>query len=194
MGLTLLTERHADQIAGVLSCYDRILVFGTLPNVCFAEGMTAYLYTHQVRIFDYPRFAQRFRDELRENAERLARENGIEIEHIRKRSVRKEALVEAVLAKRGRQPGPVAIFSAMEPCASYQPWHNKQTGKTYLKPADGKCLHYYCYFLDEELGLTYVRVPTWLPCRLQIYSTGITGWPRSCGNKTSPTSCGTTLL
>jgi hypothetical protein len=30
-------------------------------------------------------------------------------------------------------------------------------------------LHYYFYFLDEELGLTYVRVPTWLPCRLQIY-------------------------
>ena len=44
----------------------------------------------------------------------------------------------------------------MEPCASYQPWHNKQTGKTYLKPADGKCLHYYFYMLDEELGLTYV--------------------------------------
>jgi len=172
MGLTLLTERHADQIAGVLSCYDRILVFGTLPNVCFAEGVTGYLYTHQVRIFDYPRFAQRFRDELRENAERLAKENGIEIEHIRKKTVRKEALVEAVLAKRGRQPGLVAIFSAMEPCASYQPWHNKQTGKTYLKPADGKCLHYYFYFLDEELGLTYVRVPTWLPCRLQIYFNG----------------------
>ena len=43
MGLTLLTERHADQIAGVLSCYDRILVFGTLPGICFAEGMTSYL-------------------------------------------------------------------------------------------------------------------------------------------------------
>src|SRR5262252_657100 len=172
MGLTLLTERHADQIAGVLACYDRILVFGTLPGICFAEGMTSYLYSHKVRIFDYPRFAQPFRDELRENAERLAKENEIEIEHIRKRNVRKEELVEAVLAKRGRHPGLVAIFSAMEPCASYQPWHNKQTGKTYLRPDDGKCLHYYFYFIDEELGLTYVRVPTWLPCRLQIYFNG----------------------
>jgi hypothetical protein len=26
-----LTERHADEIAGVLSCYDRILIQGTLP-------------------------------------------------------------------------------------------------------------------------------------------------------------------
>ena len=172
MGLTLLTERHADQIAGVLSCYDRILVFGTLPGICFAEGMTSYLYSHKVRIFDYPRFAQLFRDELRENTERLAKESVIEIEHIRKRNVRKEDLVEAVLAKRGRHPGLVTIFSTMEPCATYQPWHNKQTGKTYLKPDDGKCLHYYFYFIDEELGLTYVRVPTWLPCRLQIYFNG----------------------
>src|SRR6202165_3272734 len=77
MGLTLLTERHADQIAGVLSCYDRILIFGTLPTLCFAEGMTSYLYAHKIRIFDYPRFAEPYRNQLRENAERLAAENGI---------------------------------------------------------------------------------------------------------------------
>ena len=46
MGLTLLTERYAPQIAGVLSCFDRLLMFGTLPKVCFADGMTAYLYHH----------------------------------------------------------------------------------------------------------------------------------------------------
>lgn len=172
MALTLLTERYADQIAGVLSCYDRILVFGTLPGICFAEGMTAYLYTHKVRIFDYPRFAQPFRDRLRENAERLAQENRMEIQHLRKRNVRKEDLVEAILAKRGRHAGLVAIFSAMEPCATYQPWHNKQTGQTYLRPDEGKCLHYYFYVMDEELGLAYIRVPTWLPCRLQIYFNG----------------------
>jgi hypothetical protein len=172
MGLVLLTERHKDQIAGVLSCYERILVFGTLPTLCFAEGMTSYLYAHKIRIFDYPRFAEPYRNELRENAERLAAENGITIEHLRKKNVRKEELVQAVLAKRGHHLGLVAIFSAMEPCPTYQPWHNKETGKTYLRPDDGKCLHYYFYLIDEELGLTYVRVPTWLPCRLQIYFNG----------------------
>src|ERR1700730_3247473 len=80
MGLTRLTERHADQIAGVLSCYDRILVFGTLPTLCFAEGMTSYLYAHQIRISDYPRFAEPYRNQLRENGEQLATENGIAIE------------------------------------------------------------------------------------------------------------------
>ena len=45
------------------------------------------------------------------------------------------------------QPGLVHVFSAMEPCASYTPWHDKKTGCTYLKPATSKCLHYYFYFV-----------------------------------------------
>lgn len=172
MGLTLLTERHESQIAGVLSCWDRILLFGTLPKICYAGGMTSYLYERKIRIFDYPKFAEPFRNALRENAEKLAADNGIKIEFLRKRNVRKEDRVKAILAKRGDHPGLVCILSAMEPCSSYKPWHDKQTGKTYLLPDDGKCLHYYFYWRDEELGLGYVRVPTWLPCRLQVYFNG----------------------
>ena len=172
MDIELLTQRYAAQISGVLSCWDRVLIFGTLPKICFAAGMTSYLYERKVRIFDYPRFAEPFRDQLRENAERLAAEAGIEIEYIRKRNFRKEDRLKEILARRGRQAGLVHIFSAMEPCSTYKPWHDKQTGKTFLKPDDGKCLHYYFYFVDEELGLCYVRVPTWLPCRLQIYFNG----------------------
>jgi hypothetical protein len=170
--ITLLTERYAAQIAGVLSCWDRVLIFGTLPKICFAAGMTSYLYERQVRIFDYPRFAEPYRNELRENAERLAAEAGVEIEFIRKRNFRKEDRIKEVLARRGEHAGLVHVFSAMEPCSTYKPWHDKSTGRTFLKPDDGKCLHYYFYFLDEQLGLSYVRVPTWLPCRLQIYFNG----------------------
>jgi hypothetical protein len=172
VGIELITERHAGQIEGVLGCWDRMLVFGTLPKICYAEGMTSYLFANKVRIFDYPRFADPFRNQLRENAERLAAANGIEIEFLRKRNVRKEDRVKEILTKRGDHPGLVCIFSAMEACSTYKPWHNKETGKTYLRPDDGKCLHYYFYFVDEELGLCYVRVPTWLPCRLQIYFNG----------------------
>jgi hypothetical protein len=172
VAIELLTERYGAQIAGVLGCWDRVLIFGTLPKVCFAAGMTSYLYERKVRIFDYPRFAEPFRDQLRENAERLAGEAGVEIEFIRKRNFRKEDRVKEVLARRGDHPGLVCILSAMEPCSTYKPWHDKQSGKTFLKPDDGKCLHYYFYFIDEELGLCYVRVPTWLPCRLQIYFNG----------------------
>src|ERR1019366_102870 len=172
MGVELLTERHASQIGGVLGCYDRMLIFGTLPGICYAGGMTSLLYMRQVRVFDYPKFAEPFRERIRENAESMAAAAGIEIEFIRTRSIRKEDRAQELLAKRGDHPGLVCIFSAMEPCSTYKPWHNKQSGKTYLIPNDGKCLHYYFYFVDEELGFCHVRVPTWLPCRLQICLNG----------------------
>jgi hypothetical protein len=55
MGIELLTERHKDQIAGVLSCYDRIIIQGTVPGWCYASGMTDYFYKNEFRIFDYPK-------------------------------------------------------------------------------------------------------------------------------------------
>ena len=57
----------------------------------------------------------------------------------------------------------------METCNTYKPWHDKTTGKTFLKPDQSKCLHYYFYFIDEQVGLGYVRVPTWCPFGLQVY-------------------------
>ena len=170
--MELLTERYAENIAGVLSCFDRVVITGTLPTFCYANGMALFLSYHHIRIFDYPRFAEPLRDEIRDNAERIARENGVEIEFIRKKNFRKEDRIRDILKNRGAHPGLVHIFSAMEPCQTYKPWHDKVTHKTFLKASDGKCLHYYFYFIDEELGLTYVRVPTWCPFRLQIYFNG----------------------
>jgi len=169
---SLLPERHGGKIRGVLSCYDRIVIQGTLPTVGNARGMTLYLSARRIRIFDYPQFAEPYRDELRENAERVAADNGLKIEFVRDHELRKDPLIQEIIRKRGDAPGLVAILSAMERCATYKPWYNKSTGETYLKPDEGRCLHYYFYFIDEELGLCYVRVPTWCPFRLQVYFNG----------------------
>src|SRR5277367_630093 len=168
----LLTERYDDRIAGVLSCYDRLVITGTLPVVCYAAGMTGYLNAKGIRIFDYPEFAKTLRDRVRERAASVAAEAGITIEHIAKSHIRKEDVVAKVLEQRGDHPGLVHVISAMEACDAYKPWHDKQTHKTFLRPDSGKCLHYYFYFMDAELGLVYLRVPTWSPFRLQFYCNG----------------------
>jgi hypothetical protein len=121
----LITERYKEQITGVLSCYDRIVIQGTLPGWCYDQGMTAFLYSQGIRIFDYPGFAQGLR-----------------------------------------------VFSAMEACTGYKPWHDKNSGKTFLRYDSGKCLHYYFYFIDKVFGLCYLRVSTWCPFRLQFYFNG----------------------
>ena len=155
--MELFTERHADKIQGVLSCLDRVVVTGTIPVICHAQGMTGYLFSHEIRIFDYTKWAEPLREEIRLNAERIARESGLEIEFLRRKTFRKEERVREIVAQRGPHPGLVHIFSAMEPCPSYKPWHDKKTHKTFLKPTDGKCLHYYFYFILEDLGLCYLR-------------------------------------
>lgn len=170
--MDLLTVSHKTKISGVLSCFDRLIFTGTIPQICYAQGMTTYLYSNNIRIFDYPKFAEPFKNVIRSNAEKLAKENNIEIEFVAKTHIRKEDLVQKVLKKRGSNPGLVHILSAMEACGSYTPWHNKQNGKTYLKGTQGKCLHYYFYFIDPYLGYGYIRVPTWCPFKLQVYING----------------------
>jgi hypothetical protein len=167
-----LTERYDDRIAGELSCYDRLVITGTLPTVCYAGGMTGYLNAKGIRIFDYPDFAKTLRDRVRERATSLAAEAGVTIEHIAKAHIRKEDVVARVLEQRGDHPGLVHVISAMEACDAYKPWHDKQTHKTFIRPDSGKCLHYYFYFQDAKFGLVYLRVPTWAPFRLQFYCNG----------------------
>jgi hypothetical protein len=154
-----LLERYNERIAGVLSCYDRVVITGTLPGVCYAEGMTRFLHANGVRIFDYPQFAMTLRDRVRDRAASLAAEAGVSIEHIGKAHIRKEDVVARVLEQRGDRPGLVHILSAMEACDAYKPWHDKQTHKTFVRPDSGKCLHFYFYFQDARFGLVYLRVP-----------------------------------
>ena len=167
-----LEDRYDDRIAGVLSCYDRVVITGTLPTVCYAEGMTRVLRARGIPIFDYPAFAMTLRERVREQVASVVAAAGIVIEHIGKSHIRKEAVVAKVLEQRGDHPGLVHVLSAMEACPSYRPWHDKQSHKTYLRPDTGKCLHYYFYFMDADLGLVYLRVPTWAPFRLQFYCNG----------------------
>jgi hypothetical protein len=120
-----LTERYEGRIAGMLSCYDRLVITGTLPVVCYAGGMTRYLNAKGIRIFDYPEFAKALRERVRECAATLAAEAGVTIEHIAKPHIRKEDVVTQVLDRRGDHPGLVHVISAMEACDAYRPWHEK---------------------------------------------------------------------
>lgn len=42
MKTELLTAKYANELDGVLSCYDRIVVTGSLSPLCYAKGMTKY--------------------------------------------------------------------------------------------------------------------------------------------------------
>ena len=170
--MATLVERYADRILGVISCYDRVIVRGRICGFDYAKGMESYLRARKVRLFDFPNFAMPYREAIRENAEELARTHGIEVQFIRHHDERKEQLVAGILDKRGEEPGLVAILSAMETCNSYKARFDKKTGRTSLRPERARCLHYYFYFIDEALGLCFLRIPTWCPFTAQAYFNG----------------------
>lgn len=165
-------QLHQKEIAGVISCFDRMIIQGTLTGCCYAQGMSNHLYSQGIKIFDYPKYAKALRDKVRDNAEALAKDNEIQIEFISKTSIRKEDVIKKVIEQRGDHPGLVHIISVMESCSAYKPYYDPIQHKAYLKGTMGKCLHYYFYFIDEIFGLCYFRAPTWCPFNVQFYCNG----------------------
>ena len=115
MAQELLTERYPEQIAGVISCWDRLLIRGMLTTVGYPAGRTAYLSARGIRIFDFHEFAKPLTASVKAHAERLAAEAGLEIHYIRKKDFRKQDRIREVLAERGHHPGLVWVFSAWQP-------------------------------------------------------------------------------
>ena len=55
-----LTERYDE----------RVVITGTVPVICYAEGMTRYLLAKRIRIFDYPQFAMQLLRSVPQNSNR----------------------------------------------------------------------------------------------------------------------------
>lgn len=170
---TEFLKKYSNKIEGSISCIDRMIISGTLERWGYVHAMVSYLFSNNIRVFDYPKFAKNFNEQIRNQIETKAKENGISIEHIRSpQRFDKESKVKEIIEKRGTHPGIVQIYTSMEICDSYQPWFDKTTKKATLNIRTTKCIHYYIYFIDKYLGLCFLRIPTWIPCRVQFYFNG----------------------
>ncbi len=84
-------------------------VLGTLPGICYPNGMESYLRSRDVLLIDYPRFAAPFTERLREHVEQVAKDADIKIEFVRTtKNFRKETRVQEVLQQRGVTNGSIS--------------------------------------------------------------------------------------
>lgn len=167
-----LVERHSREIVGVLSCLDRVVIAGTLPDMGYRGAAERFLERAGIALDDFAVYFKGLRDKLDRHAKEIAAIAGLSVEYIKRKNFRKDDRIKEILAKRGDEPGLVHVFSAMEPCNTYRVQGGQQGKKRYLASRYGKCLHYYFYFIDVDLGLCYCRVETWTPFRLQFYFNG----------------------
>lgn len=118
----LLTDKYVDKIYGTITCSDRMIIQGYIPNWSHEEAMTSYMKLNGIRIFDYQKFSQSLTEQIRQNAKTIAQENGVEIEFIRKlHAFRKDNRIQQIISQTGKTEGLIHIFSAMECCNTYKP-------------------------------------------------------------------------
>ena len=79
-----LVKRYEASIEGVLGCFDRVVVTGTLTAVAHPDAMTAVLKRDNIRCFDIGQFAEPLRVAIRDNALKAAQEAGVEVEYLSK--------------------------------------------------------------------------------------------------------------
>jgi len=150
-----ITQRYEKQIQGTISCFDRLILSGTLQSISYHTKMSHYLYEHKIKFFDYLSFAETIRDRIKEAVTAVAERNGQDIRYLRSYKIRKECIVRAKLETRGDKPGLVCILSILEGCNIYRPRYNQKAKHPERYYTASRCLHYYVYFIDPVLGLSY---------------------------------------
>lgn len=174
--------RYADRIVGVLSCFDRIIIWGMLPMVSQAAGLAHFCREHDLPLGQLVNWAMGLRDEMEKQLRDLAETAGVEFEYLASKQVRKEARIQEILAQRGDHPGLVHIFASVEPSRVFKVFAGRQN-QPYLRLLRTPCKHFYVYFIDPQFGLCHLRVASWLPFPVQFYCNGHSWLARALQNE-----------
>jgi hypothetical protein len=165
-------QRFGSRLRGCLSGFDRIRCRGTLRILAHVKGMMYYLSHEKVRLTEFGKFVESKSQEIREAVNAQAHRHGLAIEYVASAATSKEAKVQEILEKRGKDVGLVCILSCVEPCRSYEIVRDRERKMIDLVSRQRKCLHYYHYFIDPKFGLVHVRTQTWFPFTVHIVLNG----------------------
>lgn len=164
--------RHDDDIAGVLSCFDRLLFKGYLMPIGFPEGMMSFLGRHGVLLKDFKRFATGHSDEVKRHAQAMAAEAARPYVALKSRqqSKNKDERARRIAEQDQIAEGLICVMSSVEQCQSFKLEYGDKRPR--LVSASPRCLCLYFYFMDATFGLIHVRIQTWFPFVVQIYMNG----------------------
>jgi hypothetical protein len=165
-------SRHAGAVIGTLCGFDRLVLRGTLRRLAQRGGMMAYLWAARVLLKDFAAHATALSGQLKAASEELAERSGRPLRYLASSALSKEAVAREIAVQDGVEQGLICILSAVEPCLSYEIVRNRATRRLELQPRQRKCLHFYHYALDPELGFMSARIQTWFPFQIQICLNG----------------------
>lgn len=166
-------QQQASRVWGVLSGFDRVRFRGTLRLLANVAGLGRFLAHRRVLLKEFGAFAQEVRDRVQDSIESVAAKAGKTPVFVASPSINKEQLVRKILADEGpADNGLVAVLKATEVCQGFDIFRNRATKHLDLVARTRKCLHDYVYWQDRQLGLTQVRIQTWLPLNVHVVLNG----------------------
>ena len=126
---------------------------------------------------EFKPYVEAVSQQIKQHAEQLASQAGrpfryLEASITAKNGQGKEALAQQIAAEDKMKEGLICVLYTLEPCSTFTVRGNRQTHKLEVIRRRSKCLHFYFYYLDAELGFIHIRLQSWFPFQIQVYANG----------------------
>lgn len=164
--------RHASEVKGVTSGFDRVRLRGTLRWLASVRGMMNYLSVISMKLVNFKEYAQQCTATIRAATIELASRAGRPLQYIPSSTTRKEDVAREIAARDGIERGLICVLTCVEPCYSYAIRKNREKKRLELDYGPSKCLHEYFYVQDPQLGMMHLRLQTWFPFTLHVCLNG----------------------
>jgi hypothetical protein len=164
--------KHQDQISGVLSGFDRLVVRGTLRSIAHAAGMHQYLWNNQVLLKEFGSYVEHVSQRLKAASLAEALAANRPVRYLASAEVSKEDLARHIAAEDGITSGPVCVLTCVEPCRTFEVYRDRETKQLQLQSRIRKCLFLYHYLVHPVFGFLNARIQTWFPFSIQICLNG----------------------
>jgi hypothetical protein len=168
---------HQDDVAGKLTCFDRMIFKGHLQSFYKPGGVKYFLHSQGVELKYWASYVNDASAKIKAHVQSLAAEAARPYEYLANTYTRatggtKEERARAIAQRDGITSGLVCVFAALEPCGSFVVVKNAEANLLEVAPRRRKCLHYYLYFIDDQLGFCHVKIQSWLPFQIQVWANG----------------------
>jgi hypothetical protein len=165
-------QRNAAAVIGMLSGFDRLLFRGTLRRIASAAGLSSFLAYTGVLLKDFAEHSMKLTEQVKAASVAVAERAGRPVQYLADPSVRKEDLAREIARRDGIDNGLICVFSAVEPCWSFEIHRNRDARMLELRARQRRCLHLYHYMMHPQLGFMHMRLQTWFPFTLSACING----------------------
>jgi hypothetical protein len=118
--------KHKEEIAGVLSGFDRLVFRGTLRSISYAEGMMGYLWAKQVRLTEFGKHVLRVSERLKQAGKAKAEALGRPVKYLVSAGESKEEVARGIAARDKIEEGLVCVLSCVETCRTFDVYRNRE--------------------------------------------------------------------